>query len=909
MTDTLTATALAYYAANGAALFPCAAGTKRPILKWKDGSTADPVAWAAWTAEGHNLAIDCAKSGLIMLDVDASKVSREQAWQAYHDLCVSWGLQAALAPSTQSARGGWHIPFQRPADLSPADLRGGGTLVKISDIRALATGEQDGEVVGFKNRGYCVAPGSTLDTPAGPLPYLLLPGAPTPHDAPSGLIEAIRLPVVEVQANGATGLSEPTDVANLVAQLDALGEFSVEPDWFKYLGAIKLALGDTEQGLEVARQMTRDDATEEALISRWSRLASIDDGTRKCRIGTMIHRYKELTGKAFRVGKSTAAMFAGVTGTVAAIAAAAGATLASEPPAGAPLPNPKPAPGMPMLGRDEKRTAIGTPILEQFLADTIDSPTRPISDEYPQLPTATHGHGLYNLLNDAITRIIAMAEPPQKFQQVSVHDALGVLRVVHTETCDAVCRKIRAMGRSLSNSAIQTAANIYHKDVERELVTLDEYKRDHKNEIQHNNSDNITVFLKDERLEIRWNAWLERMEIRGGVNVDLSWSEWVYIDDTVVAKLMDWASRTDIRYLPAENFFWKGLISRAHRNPHDPARALLADLEKEYDGVPRLAIWLTATCGVPCDPYHQAVAKNIIGGIVRRIRNPGCKHDTMPIFYGFQGSGKSTMASVLALDPEWFTDAVMLGDESKELVLSLAGKTVSEIGEMGMRGSADANRVKKMLSATFDEGRTAYARSVSKRQRRNIFIGTTNDSEPLTDTTGNRRFLPVHVDREIDLAWLNANIRSLFAEAAVLETAGHSFAIPKDVWAVANDHQEAARSASDMEVMLDDWFSETPFSGPVSYVTAKDLALLSDAAGWRGPTGQRNALMKRLGFRSEKPMIAHKRPTVWVRGVCRAADIPKLGVRYMVNIDGHGRPNVIIRSGETEPTAPPVPRI
>jgi hypothetical protein len=33
-------------------------------------------------------------------------------------------------------------------------MRGGGTLVKVSDIPPLAEGENDGEVVGFKNRGY-----------------------------------------------------------------------------------------------------------------------------------------------------------------------------------------------------------------------------------------------------------------------------------------------------------------------------------------------------------------------------------------------------------------------------------------------------------------------------------------------------------------------------------------------------------------------------------------------------------------------------------------------------------------------------------------------------------------------------------------------------------------------------------
>ena len=113
-----------------------------------------------------------------------------------------------------------------------------------------------------------------------------------------------------------------------------------------------------------------------------------------------------------------------------------------------------------------------------------------------------------------------------------------------------------------------------------------------------------------------------------------------------------------------------------------------------------------------------------------------------------------------------------------------------------MRGSANANHVKAMLSRQVDRGRTAYARTVSERPRRNIFIGTTNDDEPLTDPTGNRRFLPVRIDAEINLAWLRENVDQLLAEAAVREAAGETFAIPREVWGDAAVRQEAARAAS-----------------------------------------------------------------------------------------------------------------
>ena len=59
--------------------------------------------------------------------------------------------------------------------------------------------------------------------------------APAPHECPAGLVDLIRLPVIETHASGPTGISEPTDVARLVAFLDSHGDFDAEPDWFNAL--------------------------------------------------------------------------------------------------------------------------------------------------------------------------------------------------------------------------------------------------------------------------------------------------------------------------------------------------------------------------------------------------------------------------------------------------------------------------------------------------------------------------------------------------------------------------------------------------------------------------------------------------------------------------------------------------
>jgi predicted P-loop ATPase len=172
-----------------------------------------------------------------------------------------------------------------------------------------------------------------------------------------------------------------------------------------------------------------------------------------------------------------------------------------------------------------------------------------------------------------------------------------------------------------------------------------------------------------------------------------------------------------------------------------------------------------------------------------------------------QGTSKSTLAKVLALNSDWFAEDVSLGEASKELVLLLAGKAVAEISEMKTRGQVED--LKRMLSRTHDEARTAYSRKPTKRARRNIFIGSTNDPEFLEDVTGGRRFLPITVRGEIDLDFVRSNLAQLVGEAATQQAQGVDINLPRDVWEIAGQHQEAARITTGTEELLRDWY-ETP---------------------------------------------------------------------------------------------------
>lgn len=716
------------------------------------------------------------------------------------------------------------------------------------------------------------------------------------YKAPSALVEHCSPPKAR-EGVSKVGTYDFTEVKALYVWMAANDVIQSDEEWFKAGMAVKIEFGD--QGQQIWSELaTRSGHLSGESFNRWRSFSSevTDDSVT---LGTLIHRARAMGWKG-RLTQTSQSMFSSLTTqssdvAVAQLAASVGVTSL---PSGLPVPAPAP---IPMMAGQAELARLATPILDDFIGATVDAPSLPAASDYPTLPAAMSGHGLFDLMSTSITRIFSLAEQP-KFKPARITNPMAVLRVMHLEIYDAVYRRLMNMGHVVPDRKIKLAAENLSEKVERVSVTLDRWIRDNKSNIESDNPDNVIVLLGILGLDLRWNLWLERMEIKGGIDSDLHWPEWTYVDDAIVAKLMTRARQTKTRFRPGKDFMWETLGALAQKNSVDPVLQTLDELAGAWDGTPRLVTWLSRYCGTPCDPYYQAVGMLIIGGMVRRARHPGCKFDFMPIFFGPQGTGKSSMLAIMAFRPEWFTDSILLGDASKELVLSLAGKLVVEIGEMGMRGNTNANHIKAMISRQVDAGRTAYARSVSERKRRNLFAGTTNETTPLEDPTGNRRFLPVPVLSRIDLAAFRADIGQLIGEAATLETQGCTFDLPESVWGIAATYQEAARTESDIEVRFGDWFGETALTSE-AFVTVADITQLTMAMGKKNAGQLVRPIMERLGFRQDAPWIGGKRTNVWVR--CqrdmKAKHIPSLP-RYNVDVSTSG-PRVTIRqsSGNVPP--------
>lgn len=181
-----------------------------------------------------------------------------------------------------------------------------------------------------------------------------------------------------------------------------------------------------------------------------------------------------------------------------------------------------------------------------------------------------------------------------------------------------------------------------------------------------------------------------------------------------------------------------------------------------WDGKPRIEAFLSECLGVQESEYTKAVSRNFWVAIAARLYQPGCKFDNMVILEGKQGLMKSTALQAIAGNGLYASAG---GDPGKkDFCLDMEGKLIIEIEEMANFDRAEVNIIKKILSSSTDRFRPPYGRKSEDFPRQSVFVGTTNDTEYLRDSTGGRRFWPVRVTR-VDIDLIKEHREQFFAEA------------------------------------------------------------------------------------------------------------------------------------------------
>jgi predicted P-loop ATPase len=256
------------------------------------------------------------------------------------------------------------------------------------------------------------------------------------------------------------------------------------------------------------------------------------------------------------------------------------------------------------------------------------------------------------------------------------------------------------------------------------------------------------------------------------------------------------------------------VVAREHRV--HPVREYLNGLE--WDKHPRLNSWLATYLAADADDeYLRSVGQCWLVSAVARIYEPGCKADYVLVLESEQGTRKSTAAAVLAVNAEWFADAI--GDlRNKDSAIQLCGKWIIELSELSSVRRAELEAVKSYLTRTQDTYRPPYGRRAVTVPRQCVFIGTTNEKQYLRDRTGNRRYWPVRCG-QIDIDALRRDVAQLWAEAIVAYRDEIPWHLPPELEATAACEQDHRLHRSELDTLVAEYLEREDELGHTEITT------------------------------------------------------------------------------------------
>jgi predicted P-loop ATPase len=332
---------------------------------------------------------------------------------------------------------------------------------------------------------------------------------------------------------------------------------------------------------------------------------------------------------------------------------------------------------------------------------------------------------------------------------------------------------------------------------------------------------------------IRFNLLKHRAECH---RADGSWQTWTDIDTNDVqhqaelAGICGVSKQTGVTRTPSKDHIDMTVDLIAWQNQYDPVREYLDKLPA-WDGTPRVDRFFVDQLRCPDTELNQKAGFVLLGSMIKRALEPGCKCDVVPILAGEQGCRKSSAFRKLVPYEAWFSDAELdLDGNVADAAETIRGAWLFELAECSCLNRADAKAQKAFVSRQKDEYRAAYGRRRSEVPRRGIMVGTLNVDDSGTtpvfrDPTGNRRYLVCESEatelNPIDVDGIALDRDQLFAEALARVERGEAHWL--DRASLVKEQRKANLQHSDVDPALKEQLATWIASGMPAKLTPLDL--------------------------------------------------------------------------------------
>ena len=298
----------------------------------------------------------------------------------------------------------------------------------------------------------------------------------------------------------------------------------------------------------------------------------------------------------------------------------------------------------------------------------------------------------------------------------------------------------------------------------------------------------IKSFL-DGHISLRFNEITSRVEYEiPADNTDAH--RFMPVNDRIVNSL--WSQMSTITRVNIQDMY--RVIESDYVPVFNPFKEYLNNLSKpgEQDYIRELAQTVRVKGGEQEQKLWHLYLKKWLVGMVASWISEDVVNNVILVLIGEQGAYKTTWFNYLLPPPlkQYFYTKTNANRMSKDDILILAQYALVCCEELDTMRPAELNQLKAAVTMPSIDERAAYAHYHEHRKHIASFCGTGNNTQFLSDPTGNRRWLPFEVESIISPRDHPFHYEGIYAQALSLYTSGFQYWFTKEEIQELNRHNK-----------------------------------------------------------------------------------------------------------------------
>ncbi len=298
----------------------------------------------------------------------------------------------------------------------------------------------------------------------------------------------------------------------------------------------------------------------------------------------------------------------------------------------------------------------------------------------------------------------------------------------------------------------------------------------------------IKSFL-DGHISLRFNEITSRVEYKIPAD-DTDAHRFMPVNDRIVNSL--WSQMSTITRVNIQDMY--RVIESDYVPVFNPFKEYLNNLSKpgEQDYIRELAQTVRVKGGEQEQKLWHLYLKKWLVGMVASWLSEDVVNNVILVLIGEQGAYKTTWFNYLLPPPlkQYFYTKTNANRMSKDDILTLAQYALVCCEELDTMRPAELNQLKAAVTMPSIDERAAYAHYHEHRKHIASFCGTGNNTQFLSDPTGNRRWLPFEVESILSPREHPFHYEGIYAQALSLYTSGFQYWFTKEEIQELNRHNK-----------------------------------------------------------------------------------------------------------------------